>query len=449
MDVYYLKEPCSNYIEKSIETVQSINQTQAPGDILVFLTGQEDISIFQSQFHLNKNLEVLPLYSSLPIEDQMKVFQPSIGKRKVIAATNIAETAVTIEGVLYVIDCCFCKMKYYKNSIEWLSMYPISKSQAIQRAGRAGRLRPGKCYRLCTENSYNSLSDSCLPEILRVDLSQPIIYLKTLGIHNMPNFPFMNPPNKSSIIEAFELLHSLNVVDESGLLSQDVGKIISEFPINMKLAVMLVKSCSENFRCSQEMLSIVSMMSVQNIFSTRTPEAIVASKVKIGAKEGDHVTMLNILETFSRINNFNDRKKFCIEFKLNMRALQRAGRIKDQLKSIMQKLKLRTISCECDVESILRCLVTGLFMNAAQREPNGIYKTLKSNDDYHLHPSSVLNLVKPPWIVFTEVLQTDKMYLLDSSEIDADWLFELAPNYFEDLRNTKMHIQHKKLKGNA
>ena len=395
MDIYYLSEPCSNYIEKAVETCIGIHKSQPLGDILVFLTGQEDINLFISLLNNQEGLEVLPLHSLLPTEAQLKVFDQTIEKRKVIASTNIAETAVTIEGILYVIDCCFCKYKTFSNGIEILGTFPISKSQAIQRAGRAGRIRPGKCYRLCTQNSFNSLSDCSMPEILRVNLAPTILYLKSLGVHNISSFPFISLPNKKNLLNGLEILYNLGAIDDSSQLTSDLGKILADIPIDMKLAVILLNSCTENFRCSKEMLGIVSMLSVQGIFFNRNNESIVATKRKLGAKEGDHPTLLNIFENFLNITNFNEKKRFCHENRLNMRALQRANKIRDQLKNILNKLKLPIISCECDIESILRCLVTGLFCNAAQREPNGIYRIVKSSEDFHLHPSSILATLKP------------------------------------------------------
>lgn len=445
VDIYYLASPCKNYIEKAIETALAIHKSQPPGDILVFLTGQEDISAFISALSQENSLTVLPLHASLSTENQLKVFSTAHPHRKIIASTNIAETAVTIEGILYVIDCCFVKQKTFIGGFECLSTFPISKAQAVQRAGRAGRLRPGKCYRLCTESSFSALRNENIAEILRVDLSPTIVYLKSLCIHNIPAFPFITQPHKNSILTALEMLYNLGAIDENGFLTSEVGEALVELPIDHKLAVVLLNSCTENFRCSKEILSIVAMLSVQGIFNGRPNENILMTKRRLGAKEGDHPSLLNIFEQFAKIPSFNERKKFCQDHRLNMRALQRVGKIRDQLRGILQKLRLNIVSCEYDVESILRCLVTGLFSNAAQREPNGVYRISNCNEEFQLHPSSILSVIKPEWLVFTEVLQTDKKYLVDASEIDADWLYELAPNYFTDTRDIKMHMQHKKL----
>lgn len=440
VDVYYLNEPCKNYIEKAYETVISIDLTQPAGDVLVFMTGIEDISLLCSMFRGNKRLNVLPLHASLSLEEQMRPFEQSIGKRKVIVSTNLAETAVTIEGVVYVVDSCFFKAKSYIAGVECIGTFPISKSQALQRSGRAGRVRAGKCYRLCTREDWDRLEDSAVSEVVRAELSNSIFYLKTMGVQSVSNFPFITPPSRSTVMDGLELLYNLGITDENSFLTE-TGKILAEFPLDVKLGVILLNSCSEKFRCSKEILSIVSMLSVQHVFTASSNEGIVASKIKIGAKEGDLITFLNIFENFVRTP---EKKKFCSEFRLNIKALNKACKIRDQIRALMARNGLKVVSCEFDVESILRCLVTGLFANVAQRQPSGVYKTFKGDDEFHLHQSSVLGVVKPPWIVFNEVVQTDKKFLVDCSEIDADWLTELVPHYFEDVRDLKLQISRKR-----
>ncbi|CAG9318224.1 DHX35 [Blepharisma stoltei] len=451
VDVYYLEEPCADYIKKAAETVKNIHESQPRGDILVFLTGQEDIHLFLQSLQDTSGLEGLPLYSGLSTEKQMEVFSSHHSGRRVIASTNIAETSITIEGICYVVDCCFVKAKIYNpaSNTEYLNVIPISKAQASQRAGRAGRIRPGKCYRLCTESAFINLQESSVPEILRSDLTSTVLFLKSLGIRNIPNFQFIDQPNKTSVVKALEVLYSLGAIDDFGELTKTIGYQIAEFPIDPRFSVMLLNSCKDEFHCSREMLEIVSMLSIQNLFSGKGIENALWTKRKLGAKEGDHICLLNIFENFNRIQNFQERKRFCQEHKLSMRALQRAYQIKEQLYRIMGKFKCKIVSCDGDVEGILRCLVTGLFANAAQRNPNGTYKTVKGDQLFYLHPTSILGALKPPWVVFTEVIQQDKPYICEVSEIDADWLSELAPHYFSDTRAMQLQIQHRRLQNVA
>lgn len=447
VDIYYLNSPCPDYVTKAVETCRYIHSSQPAGEILVFLTGQEDIDLFCDMMGDEKDIQCLPLHSALNTEKQLEVFTPPpVGCRRVISSTNLAETSVTLEGVVYVVDSCFVKVKVYNaiSGTESLNIVPVSKAQATQRAGRAGRVRPGKCFRLCTKEDYESLKERSPPEILRTDLSRVVIYLKSLGIDNIPDFPFITKPNENALIRAFEVLFSLGALDENASLTLNIGQPLAEFPIDPRYAVMLLNSGSEQFNCSEEILTIVSMLSIQKIFSAKTPEQIVYTKRRLGAKEGDHICLLNIFNRFVRVHGFQDRRKFCNDFKLNMRALQRAMQLRDQLKKLLYRYRVKLTSCEGDVESVLRCMTTGLFMNAAQREGMGTYRTLKGNQAYSLHPTSILHILNPPWILFTEILHQDKPYISDASEIDADWLAELAPQFYRDSRVIQLQIRHKK-----
>lgn len=275
VDIYYLQEPCADYIRKAYETAKSIHLTQPRGDILVFLTGQDDIHTFITYFQDVSDIECLPLYSGLSTERQMDVFLANRShKRRLIASTNIAETSITIENICYVIDCCFVKAKIYSpvSNIEYLSVIPVSKSQALQRAGRSGRLRPGRCYRLCTEVEYSRLPDNSTPEILRSDLTATVLYLKSLGIFNIPDFQFITQPNRESIIRALEVLYSLGAIDDYAILTKSIGYLIAELPIDPRFAVILLNACKDDFHCSREMLEIVSMLSIQNLFTGKGTE---------------------------------------------------------------------------------------------------------------------------------------------------------------------------------
>lgn len=446
VDVYFLEQPCEHYVQKAVSLASNLHRSQTLGDILVFLPGVEEIHLFISLIR-EENLqgtEVFPLYSTLPLAEQRRVFRLQPGTRHIIASTNIAETSVTLEGVVFVIDCCYSRCKVYDRGVECLVTTPVSKAQAVQRAGRAGRVRPGKCYRLCTEEAFEGLYNQTQPEITRSDLSPVLLFLKGLGIDNIPEFDFLTSPKPSALIEALEKLYCLGALDDTAQLTKAIGYKLAELPVDVHLAVALLNSCKEQFRCSEEMLGIVAACSVQSLFQSSSPEAIVGTKRRLGAKEGDHISLLNILNGYRRLSNFQDRKKFCADHRLNMRALQRAAATRDQLRKLLQRFDLPLTSCECDVEPVLRCLATGLFCNAAQREAGGTYRTSRGSQSYHLHPSSVLTLLKPPWLVFSQVLRQEQAYIKDASEIDADWLAELVPDYFTDLRTQQTAMQRRR-----
>lgn len=223
----FLKVP--NYIEATVKTVFDIHQAEKAGDILAFLTGQDEVDAVCEKLRERAEeieghggldgLLVLPMYGGLPAMEQMKVFdRPPDGFRKVIIATNIAEASITIEGVVYVVDAGFAKIKGYnpKTGIESLVIAPVSKASAKQRAGRAGRVRSGKCYRLYTEADHAKLAPMNLPEMQRSNLAGVLLQLKALGIDNVLRFPFLSPPPAEAMMRGLELLLSLGALDEYG-----------------------------------------------------------------------------------------------------------------------------------------------------------------------------------------------------------------------------------------
>uniref|UniRef100_A0A034W545 RNA helicase n=1 Tax=Bactrocera dorsalis TaxID=27457 RepID=A0A034W545_BACDO len=280
VEIFYTPEPERDYLEAAIRTVIQIHMCEdIEGDILMFLTGQEEIEeackrIKRETDNLGSDigeLKCIPLYSTLPPNLQQRIFEPApprnangaIG-RKVVVSTNIAETSLTIDGVVFVIDPGFAKQKVYNPRIrvESLLISAISKASAQQRAGRAGRTRPGKCFRLYTEKAYkNEMQDNTYPEILRSNLGTVVLQLKKLGIDDLVHFDFMDPPAPETLMRALELLNYLAALDDDGNLT-DLGAVMSEFPLDPQLAKMLIASCQHN--CSNEILSITAMLSGEN-----------------------------------------------------------------------------------------------------------------------------------------------------------------------------------------
>ncbi|KAH0619085.1 hypothetical protein JD844_018733 [Phrynosoma platyrhinos] len=227
VDVFYIQSPVPDYVKSTVETVMKIHQTEGDGDILAFLTGQEEVETVVSMLieqarifartGMKKHLRVLPMYAGLPASEQMKVFERvSHNVRKVIVATNIAETSITINGISFVIDCGFVKLRAYnpKTAIECLVVVPVSKASANQRAGRAGRNRSGKCYRLYTEEDFEKLPQSTIPEMQRSNLAPVILQLKALGIDNVLRFPFLSiREHRKFAVEEGDHLTMLNVYE--------------------------------------------------------------------------------------------------------------------------------------------------------------------------------------------------------------------------------------------
>lgn len=277
--VYYLDDPCPDYIRATVDTILKIHRKEPPGDILAFLTGQEEVqrAINTLRDHMEvagineEELKILPMHGSLTSHDQLRVFfHVPRTTRKVIVATNIAETSVTIPGIVYVIDCGFIKLKWYmaEHQMDMLVVVPASQACCRQRAGRAGRLRSGKVFRLFTEDSYKDLPIVTPAEMRRADLSMTILNLKALGIDNILRFNFPSPPPAKNMLASVELLHALGALDGEGQLTSPDGYMMAEMPLPPTFSKMLLASCEMG--CSDEVLSIVAMMQVQQVFSRPT-----------------------------------------------------------------------------------------------------------------------------------------------------------------------------------
>lgn len=446
VEILYTKEPETDYLDASLITVMQIHLTEPPGDILVFLTGQEEIDtaceiLFERQKSLGPEvpeLIILPVYSALPSEMQSKIFDPSPpGSRKVIIATNIAETSLTIDGIYYVVDPGFVKQKVFnaKTGMDSLVVTPISQAQAKQRAGRAGRTGPGKCYRLYTERAYrDEMLATNVPEIQRTNLASTVLSLKAMGINDLLSFDFMDPPPMETLIMAMEQLHALSALDDEGLLTK-LGRRMAEFPLEPQLSKTLIMSV--HLGCADEVLTIVSMLSVQNIYYRPKERAELADqrKARFHQYEGDHLTLLCVYNAWK---NSNYSSTWCFENFVQHRSLKRAQDIRKQMLGIMDRHKLDVISCGKNTVKVQKALCSGFFRNAAKRDPQDGYRTLVDNQIVYVHPSSAVYQRQPEWLIYHELVFTSKEYMREVCSIDPKWLVEFAPSFFKVGNPTKL-----------
>ncbi|XP_063227908.1 ATP-dependent RNA helicase DHX8 [Bacillus rossius redtenbacheri] len=446
VEVLYTKEPETDYLDASLITVMQIHLREPPGDILLFLTGQEEIDtaceiLYERMKSLGPDvpeLIILPVYSALPSEMQTRIFDPAPpGSRKVVIATNIAETSLTIDGIYYVVDPGFVKQKVYnsKTGMDSLVVTPISQAQAKQRAGRAGRTGPGKCYRLYTERAYrDEMLPTPVPEIQRTNLATTVLQLKTMGINDLLHFDFMDAPPVESLIMALEQLHSLSALDNEGLLTR-LGRRMAEFPLEPNLSKMLIMSVHLN--CSDEVLTIVSMLSVQNVFYRPKDKQALADqkKAKFNQAEGDHLTLLAVYNSWKN-NKFSNA--WCYENFVQIRTLKRAQDVRKQLLGIMDRHKLDVVSAGKNTVRVQKTVCSGFFRNAAKKDPQEGYRTLVDSQVVYIHPSSALFNRQPEWVIYHELVQTTKEYMREVTTIDPKWLVEFAPAFFKFSDPTKL-----------
>lgn len=449
VEIFYTPEPEKDYLEAAIRTALHIHLEEAPGDILLFLTGEEEIedacSRIRSEMGLLgpevPELRPIPLYSSLPPAMQQRIFDPppppkrnGIPGRKIIISTNIAETSLTIDGIVYVIDPGFSKQKVYnpRVRVESLLVSSISKASAMQRSGRAGRTRPGKAYRLYTERSFHKdLQQQTYPEILRCNLGAVVLELLKLGIEDLVHFDFMDPPAPETLMRALELLNYLGALDDEGELTE-LGRQMAEFPLDPQLSKLLLSSV--DYSCSNEMLSIVAMLSVPNCFVRPNDKRKQAdeAKAKFAHADGDHLTLLNLYHAYKK-DGINDQA-WCHRNYVNPRSLKSADDVRSQLQRIMERLGLKLCSPKFGTPSyyisIRKALVSGYFMQAAHAERGGSYSTAKDNQIVRIHPSSVLDIT-PDWVIYHEFVLTTQNYIRTVTSVKPEWLLEIASHYYD------------------
>ncbi|KAJ5587311.1 Pre-mRNA-splicing factor ATP-dependent RNA helicase PRP43 [Penicillium hispanicum] len=456
VEIFYTPEPEQDYVEAAIRTVLQIHATEDEGDILVFLTGEEEIEDAARKISMEADemvreadagpLKVYPLYGSLPPHMQQRIFDPPPPPRrpggrpgrKVIVSTNIAETSLTIDGIVYVVDPGFSKQKIYNPRIrvESLLVSPISKASAQQRAGRAGRTRPGKCFRLYTEDAFKKeLIEQTYPEVLRSNLSSTVLELKKLGIDDLVHFDLMDPPAPETLMRALEELNYLACLDDDGNLTQ-LGRLASEFPLDPALAVMLISS--PEFYCSNEILSITALLSVPQVFVRPASQRKRADEMKnlFAHPDGDHLTLLNVYHAFKGDLAQANPKQWCHDHFLSLRSLQSADNVRMQLLRIMEREELEMVSTPFEdkkyYENIRRALCAGFFMQIAKKEAQGksVYLTIKDNQNVLLHPSTVL-AHDAEWILYNEFVLTTKNYIRTVTAVKPEWLLDIAPTYYD------------------
>ncbi|XP_055933359.1 probable ATP-dependent RNA helicase DHX35 [Argiope bruennichi] len=441
VDIHYSLDPVPNYIKASVDTAIKLHLKEDPGDILIFLTGQDeveqatsmliDFARDQKQKSNSMKMFVVPLYGALPMSEQVKAFKPvARSVRKVVVSTNIAEASVTISGITYVIDCCFVKLKCFNmhSCTDSLVIVPVSQASAEQRAGRAGRVRSGKAYRLCTEEDFLKLPSFTVPEMQRSNLAPVILQLKALGIENILRFSFPSAPPSKHVISAIELLYALGALDDNGALTSPLGVQMAEFPLHPMFSKLLL--VSGEFNCTEEVLSIAAMLQVQNVFKVAPGRKLELkrAKWKFAVEEGDFITLLNVYNAFLKNNN----KYWCEQNFLNYKGLQRAVEIRSQLSKLLKKFKVPNAVNKDEKDSLRKCIVSAFFANAAYLHYTGVYKTVRGDHTLHIHPESVVSYTtQPKWVIFNEVLHTTKEYMRDITVIEPQWLYELAPHYYQ------------------
>ncbi|KAG0650624.1 Pre-mRNA-splicing factor ATP-dependent RNA helicase prp16 [Hyphodiscus hymeniophilus] len=439
VDVMFHRSPVEDYVDQAVQQVLAIHVSMGAGDILVFMTGQEDIEctceLIQERLNsLNDppKLSILPIYSQMPADLQAKIFDKAApGVRKVIVATNIAETSLTVDGIMYVVDAGYSKLKVYnpRMGMDTLQITPISQANASQRAGRAGRTGPGKAFHLFTEAAFkDELYIQTIPEIQRTNLANTVLLLKSLGVKDLLDFDFMDPPPQDTITTSLFDLWALGALDNIGDLTP-IGSKMTAFPMDPSLAKLLITS--EDYGCSEEMLTIVSMLSVPSVFyrPKERQEESDAAREKFFVPESDHLTYLHVYSQW-KSNGYSDG--WCTRHFLHPKSLRRAKEIREQLGDIMKMQRMSMISCGTDWDVIRKCICSGYYHQAAKVKGIGEYVNLRTSVTVQLHPTSALYGLGylPDYVVYHELILTSKEYMSTVTSVDPKWLAELGGVFY-------------------
>lgn len=460
VDIHYTNQPEANYLAAAVTTIFQIHLSQPAGDILVFLTGQDEIEAAEQSLQETsrklgssaKELVICPIYANLPTDLQAKIFEPTPPTaRKVVLATNIAETSLTIDGIVYVIDPGFVKENVYnpRNGMESLVVTPCSRASANQRAGRAGRVGPGKCFRLYTKWAfYNELEENTTPEIQRTNLNSVVLLLKSLGINDLLNFDFLDAPPPDTLIRALEQLYALGALNDRGELTK-VGRQMAEFPTDPMLAKAVL--AADKLGCVDEVLSIIAMLGEAAALFYRPKDKKLhadSARARFTVKEGgDHATLLNIWNQWC---DADFSPIWAKENFLQQRSLTRARDVRDQLAKLCDRVEvtLSTAGAADNAQTVSRAITAGFFPNAARLQRGGdSYRTVKNGLSVYLHPSSVLIEDRPKWIIFYELVLTSKEYMRSCLPLKPEWLVEAAPHYHKQADLVSLGVDKKMPKG--
>ena len=447
VEIFHSERPLENYLTCAVQTVLSIHEKEPKGDILVFLTSREEIELAIK--HINDEVDkllassgpilVAPMYAGLDMDQQLFSFDPAPNRtRKVILSTNLTEASVTIEGVVYVVDCGFVKLRVYdpQKGLNSLGLSSISRASASQRAGRAGRTRPGKCFRLYTESDYENMSENIAPEIQRSDLAAMILQLKALGIDNVARFEYLTPPPTLLMQHGLQMLFALGAVDIYSRLEIPMGLRMAELAIDQMMGRSLLLSSEHG--CMSEMLSIAAMTSLQSSpWFDNEPKSGFKERTRqrFAAEEGDHITLLNVYEAFTK-HGLHD-VKWCKTNSLNHKLMSKAFSIRTQLERVLEHWgysKANSSShkqARAPIEQICRCLTRGFFMRAARMQLDGTFRMAADSSLLHAHPSSLLLNRKVGWVIFNDIIEhKGRTYIRDLTKIDRVWLCEYGSDYY-------------------
>ena len=414
-------------------------------DTLVFLPGEFEIKTCLQQIYYecdHEHLQIYPLYGRLNKEEQELVFEDTLPqKMKVVLATNIAETSLTIDGIKVVIDSGFAKINYYNQTdfTSSLVLRPVSRSSAEQRKGRAGRTAPGVCYRLYSKEDYDSRPLWTTEEILRTDLSEVVLRMVDLGIYDFETFPYITRPDSKALQSGERTLRLLDAIDEMRHLTA-VGDVMVRYPLLPRHSRAMVEALKRYPSMIKPVAICLAFLSARTPFILPPGEEDLARSAhrRFSSPYGDFVSYQSIYRKYLDINSQKKREEFCKSNYLDMQSMDEIIHITAQLCDITTEMGVPV--SECDVtdpeqfaHDLLVCLGAGLVQYVCIKKKASIYRTLLT-DEIYIHPGSAWFRNPPPYLLAGEIVMTTKMYARTVSPLYPVWIPEISKGLAEKLR---------------
>jgi ATP-dependent helicase HrpA len=417
--------------EAIIDAVREL-EAEPPGDVLVFLSGEREIRDTAEALRDLKNTEVLPLYARLSTAEQQRVFQPSPTGRRIVLATNVAETSLTVPGIRYVIDPGTARISRYsrRTKVQRLPIEPISQASAAQRAGRSGRTAPGVCIRLYSEADFESRPRYTDPEILRTNLAAVILQMAALQLGDITSFPFLDPPEQRSIRDGVQLLQELGAFDSAGTIT-DVGRRLAQLPVDPRLARMIVQADTEG--CVREVLVLAAALSIPDPRERPADreEAARQKHARFADEHSDFVSFLNLwryLREQRKNRSGNAFRRMCREEFLHYLRIREWQDLTGQLRSIARDIGIQESDDPepADSARVHAALAAGLLSHIGLREGDSREYTGARNSRFVLAPGSVLTKRPPRWIVVADLVETSRLYGRIAARIEPELVERVA-----------------------
>jgi ATP-dependent helicase HrpA len=414
--------------EAIVDAIREL-ETEPPGDVLVFLSGEREIRDTADALKDLKHTEVLPLYARLPTAEQQRVFEPHTGRR-VVLATNVAETSLTVPGIHYVVDPGTARISRYsrRTKVQRLPIEPISQASAAQRAGRCGRTADGVCIRLYSERDFAARPRYTDPEILRTNLAAVILQMAALQLGDVEDFPFLDPPDRRSVRDGVVLLQELSAFDRTGVITE-VGRRLAQLPVDPRIGRMILQAQQEN--CVREVLVIAAALSIPDPRERPSDreEAAKQKHARFADEHSDFVSYLNLwrhLREQRRERSGNQFRRMCRDEFLHYLRVREWQDLVGQLRTIARGLDIVEQDEPAPPDRVHAALLAGLLSHIGLREGDSRDYLGARNSRFVLAPGSVLTKRPPRWIVVADLVETTRLYGRTAARIEPEAVERIA-----------------------